>query len=415
MPLKKADVNRATCPPDKKSVLLSDGDGLLLRITSPNNLKGWVYRYTFNGKRTMTTIGSLDEMDIEEAREEKNALKKLVRSGQNPALVRKEIINQKVAATKNTFKHLYEKASYERMNNPRKKWSEEHIRRNQYTWAHLQSIKDIPITDMPRSKLREFLVKIALKSPATAQKCKSLLSMCYTYAVAHDIVPKNLISTFADDPILRKPTSDEVDKRKNIEVENLGHAFNVINEYEGLVLRNFMFINAYTSLRIKSQRFWQWSDIKDDHITIPKQYVKNRKAIKCPLVPKIKELLDEIKEYQQAKNPEWTKSCYVFSDNGGTTPIAADTPQSKLRDVILPRAKLPLAHMHGNRTNCEDLWEIEGFTESAINIQQDHASQTGNTTRDRYKSKSKDFFDERYKMVQFMVDFIEEKMIDARR
>ena len=65
MPLKKADVNRATCPPDKKSVLLSDGDGLLLRITSPNNLKGWVYRYTFNGKRTMTTIGSLDERLVE--------------------------------------------------------------------------------------------------------------------------------------------------------------------------------------------------------------------------------------------------------------------------------------------------------------------------------------------------------------
>jgi hypothetical protein len=58
--------------------------------------------------------------------------------------------------------------------------------------------------------------------------------------------------------------------------------------------------------------------------------------------------------------------------------------------------------VHGNRTVCEDLWEVQRYTDSAINIQQDHASQTGNSVRDRYKGKD-DFFEERKKMLQWTI------------
>jgi hypothetical protein len=62
--------------------------------------------------------------------------------------------------------------------------------------------------------------------------------------------------------------------------------------------------------------------------------------------------------------------------------------------LIINRAKLGFhAVVHGNRTVCEDLWEKKRYTHSAINIQQDHKSQTGNGTRDRYKGKD-DFLDE---------------------
>jgi hypothetical protein len=77
---------------------------------------------------------------------------------------------------------------------------------------------------------------------------------------------------------------------------------------------------------------------------------------------------------------------------------------------IVTRAKLGFhAVVHGNRTVCEDLWEVQRYTDSAINIQQDHASQTGNAVRDRYKGKD-DFFEERKKMLQWTADFIDKEI-----
>ena len=77
---------------------------------------------------------------------------------------------------------------------------------------------------------------------------------------------------------------------------------------------------------------------------------------------------------------------------------------------IISRAKLGFhAVAHGNRTVCEDLWEIRRFTASAINIQQDHSSQTGNQVRDRYKGKD-DFFKERAKMLQWTADYLDKEI-----
>ena len=107
-------------------------------------------------------------------------------------------------------------------------------------------------------------------------------------------------------------------------------------------------------------------------------------------------------------NKNWNEDCYIFSEDG-LKHIARDTPNVKLK-YIINRAKLGFhAVAHGNRTVCEDLWEVQRFTDSAINIQQDHSSQTGNQSRDRYKGKD-DFFGERAKMLQWTADYIDKEI-----
>ena len=119
-------------------------------------------------------------------------------------------------------------------------------------------------------------------------------------------------------------------------------------------------------------------------------------------------LKKDLQKIQMSLNKNWNENCYIFSEDG-VKHIAKDTPNDKFK-YIVTRAKLGFhAVVHGNRTVCEDLWEVERFTDSAINIQQDHASQTGNAVRDRYKGKD-DFFEERAKMLQWTADYIDKEI-----
>ena len=64
------------------------------------------------------------------------------------------------------------------------------------------------------------------------------------------------------------------------------------------------------------------------------------------------------------------------------------------------------------RQATETEWIKANFLTTAINVQQDHKSTTGDAVRDRYISQDEDFFDERTKMLEFMAKLIKDAMSD---
>ncbi len=79
-----------TTKPGPKSIALSDGLGLELRI-SPNGSRGWRLRYTRpNGKRNMMSLGSYPEVSLAEAREKRTDARRLLAKGIDPVEHRKE-------------------------------------------------------------------------------------------------------------------------------------------------------------------------------------------------------------------------------------------------------------------------------------------------------------------------------------
>ena len=317
---------------------------------------------------------------------------------------------KEIEASGHTLAHLYKLATDEKIKNPRNPWSAPHIKRVGFSWQHLKPLYNYPISDINKKHLREILIGIHNKTPPTCQSVKNLLSVIYTYAVNNEIYHTNLISQFAKDPILRKPRSDEVEKHPPIPADKLGATYYHISQYKGLSTRYFLFCSGYTSLRVSSLISAQWKDYDLDKgiLNVAKELIKNNKAIRCPVPKQMARMFKDLQKIQMSLNKNWNENCYIFSEDG-VKHIAKDTPNDKFK-YIVTRAKLGFhAVVHGNRTVCEDLWEVERFTDSAINIQQDHASQTGNAVRDRYKGKD-DFFEERKKMLQWTADYIDKEI-----
>lgn len=409
MALTARQCETATCPPNQDTKVLFDGQGLSLRI-SPNGNKLWLWHFTFNKKRTQMSIGSYADFTLAQARAERDRLRGILQTGVNPKIAKLSKINEEIIASGHTLAHLYHLATQEKINDPRSGWSESHIKRIGYSWKHLKSLYNYPISDISKRLLRETLIGIHNKTPTTCQSVKNLLSVIYTYAVNNEIYPTNLISQFAKDPILRKPKSDEVQKHPPIPEDKLGAAYYHISQYKGLVTKYFLFCSGYTSLRVSSLITAQWKNYNEEEsiLYIPKEFVKNNKAIRCPVPKQMVKMLKEIRKVQLTLNKNWNENCYIFSEDG-VKHIARDTPNYKFK-YIIDRAKLGFhAVVHGNRTVCEDLWEKERYTDSAINIQQDHKSQTGNQVRDRYKGKD-DFLDERKKMLQWTANLFDQKI-----
>ena len=104
--------------PKAKPYKLSDGSGLHL-LVEPNGSKLWRFRYQFDRKEKMMSLGSFPEVSLATARTKRDEARKLVAAGTDPSL-QKQIA--KAAASleaKNTFgavaedylKELQEKGS----------------------------------------------------------------------------------------------------------------------------------------------------------------------------------------------------------------------------------------------------------------------------------------------------------------
>lgn len=85
----------------------TDGSGLVLDATSSGALL-WRYRYRIGGKENLYAIGAYPEVSLKEARDQRDAARKLVRQGIHPAHHRKAERLRQTYANANTFKAVAE-------------------------------------------------------------------------------------------------------------------------------------------------------------------------------------------------------------------------------------------------------------------------------------------------------------------
>ena len=79
MTLSALKVEKAICPQDKKKLMLSDGDGLFLRVRQ-NGSKHWFFRFTFGGKVREQCLGAYPDVSLSVARDLRDASRALVKA-----------------------------------------------------------------------------------------------------------------------------------------------------------------------------------------------------------------------------------------------------------------------------------------------------------------------------------------------
>ena len=76
--------------PKSKTEKLKDGGGLFLYV-EPNGSKRWRYRFQFEGKEQLLSLGVYPDVTLKEARTERDRLKDLIKQGINPSEQRKAL------------------------------------------------------------------------------------------------------------------------------------------------------------------------------------------------------------------------------------------------------------------------------------------------------------------------------------
>ncbi len=92
-----ADIYRAESR--DKTYRLTVGHGLYIQI-EPNGAKYWRWKYRFLGREKRISFGVFPETSIEQAIEQTEAARALLKAGQDPSAVRKEEVKKRVKAQK---------------------------------------------------------------------------------------------------------------------------------------------------------------------------------------------------------------------------------------------------------------------------------------------------------------------------
>jgi len=282
-----------------KKYKLSDGGGLFLLVNT-NGSKLWRLNYRLNNKSKEYAIGTYKDYSLEEARQERSKLRKLVKQGIDINQLKKEQKNkQKRIEIKkeNTFYTVSQKwyKSYKR------EVSENYYIRlgrslDNYVYPF---IKDIPIDEVKRTDIIEILEALKAKGIfETARRTKTLLNKIYKYAVTYDFTPHNIIADIETKTILGRQENKHYPTLT--EPEDIRGLLLAIDDYNGdYTTKMALKFLPYVFVRSFNIRNAEWSEINFDTglWIIPAKKMKTKIEFKLPLSNQAMEILKEVYQF----------------------------------------------------------------------------------------------------------------------
>jgi integrase len=180
MPLSNTAILNAR--PTDKPYTLADERGLSIQI-QPAGGKWWRLRYRFDGKAKMLSFGTYPDVGLKEAREKRDAARKLLAAGVDPGEHRKAAKATRVERAANSFEVICR----EWLENKRST-----VQEAQYKKALARLEKDVfpwlggrPIAEITAPEILSVLRRIDARGARyTAHKAKSEISQCFRYAIA---------------------------------------------------------------------------------------------------------------------------------------------------------------------------------------------------------------------------------------
>lgn len=180
MPL--TDTLIRTAKPKAKSYKLPREDGLFV-LVNPNGSKWWRLSYTFAGKEKLLSVGTYPEVSLKQARERRDAARRLLGEGIDPSEHRKAAKAADEEASGNTFKAV----ALEWLLKFAPSWSEGHGNRikrrlevDVFPWIGARSVGEITAPQL-LSVVRRIEARGALE---TAHRALHNAGQVFRYAVA---------------------------------------------------------------------------------------------------------------------------------------------------------------------------------------------------------------------------------------
>jgi len=308
--------------PTDKTQKLFDGGGMFLEIM-PTGGKHWRLKYRFGGKEKRLALGSYPDTTLKDARDKRDAARKLLAADIDPGEYRKAAKAAGLEMTTNTFEAIARQWFTLRSS----KWVSSHsekvinrLERDIFPWMGGKPIKEVIRADI-LSALQRIIDRGAVES---ARRAGFNIAQIFRHAIDNELADRNPAANLGS-----ALPSVEIRHRAAItDTKEIGGLLRAIEGYQGsLVTKCALRLAPLVFVRPIELRSAEWAEIDFDKALwiIPAEKMKMRES---HVVPLSKQAIGILKELQ----PVTGKGRYVFpSGHSPKRPMSNNAVLTALR------------------------------------------------------------------------------------
>ncbi len=368
----------------------NDGDGLYIEVT-PTGSKLWRFRYKYNDKQSMLSLGKYPKVSLKKARLKCDECRELLADSIDPSSYRKQQEAAKAELSENTF----EAVAREWHRKQKKKWSEGHAQKtmawldkNIFPWLGKR-----PIAVIEAPELLEVLRKVEARGAHdTSHRLRAICGQIFRYAIATGKAKRDIAADLkgALEPVNHEHFASITDPKE------IGALMRAIDSYTGsYIVRHALQLAPLVFVRPGELRHAEWTefDLDEHQWVIPASKMKMKRKHIISLSTQAVAILREI--HQLTSN-----SRYVFhSERTNTRPMSENTINAALRRLGYSKDQLT---GHGFRSMASTRLNEHGFNVDWIELQLAHTE--GNSVRAAYNYAQ--YLPERKQMMQWYSDYL---------
>lgn len=279
-----------------------DGGGMYLEVM-PTGGKLWRLKYRFGGKEKRLALGSYPDTGLKDAREKREAARKLLAADIDPSEHRKAVKAAGIELANNTFEAIARQWFALRAT----KWVASHsdkivnrLERDIFPWLGKKPIKTVTRADI-LSALKRVVDRGAVES---ARRAGFNLAQIFRYAIDNELADRNPAANLGS----ALPSVETKHRAAITDVKEIGGLLRAMESYQGsLVTKSALRLAPLVFVRPVELRSAEWAEIDLDMAlwTIPAEKMKMRES---HIVPLSKQAIDILKEL----HPVTGKGRYVF-------------------------------------------------------------------------------------------------------
>jgi integrase len=373
-----------------KPYKMGDGGGLYL-LVHPDSAKYWRMDYRYAGKRKTLAVGVYPDVSLSDARERREAARKMLANGADPSAVKKAQKAAGIALAANSF----EIVAREWLDKFSKNWKESHTRtvRGRLENDIFPWLGKRPIAEIDAPELLAVIQRIESRGALeTAHRALANCGQVFRYAIATHRAKRD---PSADLKGALPPHSGNHLAALTDPVE-IGKLLRDIDCYKGsFVVRCAFKLSPLVFLRPVELSKAEWSEIDLDKAEwrIPGGRMKMQKPHIIPLPPQAVDILREL-------HPLTGKGKYVFpSIRTANAPMGTNTILRAIRNLGYTPEEMTA---HGFRHMASTLLNEQGFNADAIERQLAHKA---SGVRGTYNAA--EYLPERRRMMQHWADYLD--------
>lgn len=392
MPLSDAAI-RSAKPQEGRTIKLSDGSGLQLWV-KPTGSKLWNIAYRFGGKQLKLSLGAYPAVALKDAREQRDAAKRLLAAGIDPGQYKKSAALAKANAEANTFDTI----ASELLDKKRREAKAERTLGKLEWLLSLASpaIGSRPIAEITAAEVLAVLRTVESRGRhETARRLRATIGQVFRYAIAtgrSEADPTGALKGALIAPMVQH-------RAAIIEPKSFGALLRAIETYEGAPeTRAALELLTLTFVRPGELRAAAWAEFDLDAgvWSIPAEKMKMKRPHRVPLAPRAVAVLRDLQNLTGHGK-------FLFpSVRSATRCMSENTINAALRRLGFDKDEMT---GHGFRSAASSMLNESGlWNADAIEAQLAHVE--SNSVRRAYHRA--DYWSERVAMMAFWAEYLDE-------